>query len=49
MFDKIFILDLGAGYPFSAALFEPGYAGALETWRRLLELCEWDFNERYFR
>ena len=34
--------------PFSAALFEPGYAGALETWRRLLELCEWDFNERYF-
>ena len=35
--------------PFSAALFEPGYAGTLETWRRLLELCEWDFNERYFR
>ncbi|OGS11934.1 MAG: hypothetical protein A2234_03815 [Elusimicrobia bacterium RIFOXYA2_FULL_58_8] len=33
--------------PFSAALFEPGYAGALETWRRLTELCEWDFNERY--
>jgi len=35
--------------PFSAALFEPGYNGALETWRRLLELCEWDFNERYLR
>lgn len=34
--------------PFSAALFEPGYSGALETWRRLLDLCEWDFNERYF-
>jgi nitrogenase iron protein NifH len=34
--------------PFSTALFQPGYAGALETWRRLLELCEWDFNERYF-
>lgn len=33
--------------PFSTALFEPGYDGALETWRRLLELCEWDFNERY--
>ena len=33
--------------PFSASLFEPGYAGALETWRRLLELCESDFNERY--
>ncbi|GAF76725.1 unnamed protein product, partial [marine sediment metagenome] len=33
--------------PFSARLFEPGYAGALETWRRLLELCDWDFNERY--
>ena len=33
--------------PFSAALFQPGYAGALETWRHLLELCEWDFNERY--
>ena len=34
--------------PFSAALFEPGYEGALESWRRLLELCDWDFNERYF-
>ncbi|MCX5785580.1 MAG: hypothetical protein NTX59_07815 [Elusimicrobia bacterium] len=33
--------------PFSAALFEPGYDGALETRRRLLELCEWNFNERY--
>ncbi len=33
--------------PFTAALFQPGYAGALETWRRLLELCDWDFNERY--
>ena len=33
--------------PFSAALFEPGYDGALETRRRLLDLCEWDFNERY--
>ena len=35
--------------PFSAGLFEPGYEGALETWRRLLYLCEWDFNERYLR
>ncbi len=33
--------------PFSAGIFEPGYDGALETWRRLLELGEWDFNERY--
>ncbi|MEI7529611.1 MAG: nitrogenase component 1 [Elusimicrobiota bacterium] len=33
--------------PFSAALFEPGYDGALETVRRLLELCECDFNEKY--
>lgn len=33
--------------PFSAGLFEPGYDGAVETWRRLIELCEWDFNERY--
>lgn len=33
--------------PFSAALFEPGYAGVLETWRCLLELCDWDFNEHY--
>ena len=38
----------GAGKtPFSAALFEPGYDGAVETLRRLLELCEWEFNERY--
>jgi len=36
-------------YPFSTSLFEPGYDGALETWRRLLALCEWDFNERYLR
>ena len=35
--------------PFSTAIFEPGYEGALETWRRLLELCEWEFNERYLR
>ena len=33
--------------PFTASLFQPGYAGALETRRRLIELCEWDFNERY--
>jgi len=33
--------------PFSAALFEPGYDGAIETWRRLTERCEWEFNERY--
>jgi nitrogenase iron protein NifH len=33
--------------PFSAALFEPGYEGALESRRRLAELCEWDFNERH--
>ncbi|MDT8285917.1 MAG: AAA family ATPase [Elusimicrobiales bacterium] len=33
--------------PFSAGIFEPGFDGALETWRRLLELCDWDFNERY--
>ena len=33
--------------PFSAALFEPGYDGALETWRRLIDLCKWDFNEKY--
>ncbi|HNW43990.1 MAG TPA: nitrogenase component 1 [Elusimicrobiales bacterium] len=35
--------------PFSASLFEAGYEGALETRRRLLELCQWDFNERYLR
>jgi len=34
--------------PFSAELFEPGYDGALVTWSRLIDLCEWDFNERYF-
>ena len=33
---------------FSAAMFEPGYEGAAETLRRLMGLCEWDFNERYF-
>ncbi len=33
--------------PFSANIFQPGYDGALETWRRMIELCEWDFNERY--
>jgi len=39
---------VGAGRsPFSAALLEPGYGGALETARRLIELCECDFNEKY--
>lgn len=33
--------------PFSADIFLPGYDGALETWRRMIELCEWDFNEKY--
>ena len=33
--------------PFSADIFLPGYEGALETWKRLLELCEWDFNEKH--
>ncbi len=33
---------------FSVAVCEPGYEGALETLRRLAQLCEWDFNERYF-
>ena len=32
---------------FSSRLFAPGYEGALETTRSLLELCEWDFHERY--
>ena len=32
---------------FSAGLLEPGYGGAVESWRRLLELCDWDFNEQY--
>jgi hypothetical protein len=34
---------------FSTALFEPGFEGAVETLRRLLALCEWDFNEKYLR
>ena len=39
---------LGAGRnAFSSALFEPGYEGALESARRLLELCEWKFSARY--
>ena len=33
----------------SPAVFEPGYDGALETARRLLRLCKWNFNERYLR
>ncbi|PKM98415.1 MAG: hypothetical protein CVU79_02910, partial [Elusimicrobia bacterium HGW-Elusimicrobia-3] len=33
--------------PFSSRLLEPGYDGALETARRLLELSKMDFNERY--
>ena len=33
---------------FSVALCEPGYEGAVETLRRFAQLCEWDFNERYF-
>lgn len=33
---------------FSVAACEPGYEGALETLRRFAQLCEWDFNERYF-
>jgi nitrogenase iron protein NifH len=33
--------------PFSSRLLEPGYDGALETARRLLELSKLDFNERY--
>ncbi|HCC47501.1 MAG TPA: hypothetical protein DEQ38_05205 [Elusimicrobia bacterium] len=33
--------------PFSARLFEPGYDGALESARRLLRLCDWDFSRRY--
>ena len=33
---------------FSVAVCEPGYAGAAETLRRFAQLCEWDFNERYF-
>ncbi len=33
--------------PFSSGLFEAGYEGAAETARRLLELCDWDFNEKY--
>ena len=30
-----------------ASAFEPGYCGAVETTRRLLELCLCDFNEKY--
>lgn len=30
-----------------ASAFEPGYYGAVETARRLLELCRCDFNEKY--
>ena len=33
---------------FSVAVCEPGYEGAVETLRRFAQLCEWDFNERYF-
>ncbi|PKM98488.1 MAG: hypothetical protein CVU79_03275, partial [Elusimicrobia bacterium HGW-Elusimicrobia-3] len=33
--------------PFSRTLFEPGYGGAIESARRLLELCRWDFSRRY--
>ena len=32
---------------FTASVFEAGYEGALETMTRLLEICEWKFNERY--
>lgn len=32
---------------FSSLLFEPCYEGALESARRLLELCEWKFSARY--
>jgi hypothetical protein len=32
---------------FSARLFEPGYDGALESARRLLALCDWEFTLRY--
>ncbi len=32
---------------FSSLIFEPGYEGALESVRRLLELCEWKFSARY--
>jgi len=34
--------------PFSSALFEPGYEGAVETLRRLIGLCGFNFNEKYF-
>jgi len=33
---------------FSVAICEPGYSGAVETLRRFAQLCEWDFNERYY-
>lgn len=32
--------------PFSRELFKPGYDGAVESARRLLRLCEWDFSRR---
>ncbi len=39
---------LGAGRNhFSSAIFEPAYDGAMESVRRLLELCEWKFSARY--
>lgn len=31
------------------SVFEPGYEGAVETVRRLLELCRCGFNEKYLR
>jgi hypothetical protein len=34
--------------PFTDSVFEPGYEGALESARRLLELCERKFDEKYF-
>ena len=33
--------------PFSSKIFEPGYDGALESARRLLELCDWNFSRKY--
>jgi len=33
--------------PFSRASFRPGYDGAVETARRLLRLCELEFDKRY--
>lgn len=34
--------------PFSGALFEPGFEGAVETLRRLTALCAWDLNGKKF-